>query len=359
VSIIVSRRGEPAKRLDRTVIQREEYLQSYIHDNPHALPLEELREDLRLSVLAREFPTESGPIDVLAVDDHGEVYLIETKLYKNPDKRQVLAQILDYGAALWSSAEDPDALLLRLEDLCDRQAKMSLREKLAADLLLDPDDVIDLLSNVRNRFEEGTYRFVVLMDRIHDRLKTLLRFVNENSRFDIFGVELDFYQDGDLEILMPRLYGAEVRKQVPKSGGGRRKWDEALFFAEVEQNLAAEHVAAIRTVVDWAQAVADKIIWGTGAVRGSFNPRFHVVSTRSLFTVWSDGQLSTNYGWLRDEDAGALYIDRMAAELAKVAALRPLAETKQDFPALPVTEWAPAASEFIGAVERTLERSLV
>jgi hypothetical protein len=49
----------------------------------------------------RAFPTNSGPIDALGINKDGEIYIIETKLYKNPDKRLVVAQVLDYGASLW------------------------------------------------------------------------------------------------------------------------------------------------------------------------------------------------------------------------------------------------------------------
>lgn len=77
-------------------------MQNYIQENPEALPVYEIREDIRLFIIAREFPTKSGPIDALGIDKDGEVYIIETKLYKNPDKRLVVAQVLDYGAAVWA-----------------------------------------------------------------------------------------------------------------------------------------------------------------------------------------------------------------------------------------------------------------
>jgi len=350
--VILSRRGQAAKRLDRTVIDREDYLQSYIHENPHAIPLEELRDDLRLSVLAREVPTESGAIDAIAVDDEGVVYLIETKLYRNPDKRQVLAQILDYGAALWARAGSGAELLALIERPCQQQTGLSVREKLAADLLLDDQDVDEVLEQARERFEEGTFRFVVLMDRIHDRLKTLLRFVNENSRFAVLGVELDFYQDDDIEILIPRLYGAEVSTGPPQPQ--RRKWDESSFFAEVEKLHPPEQVTVIRGLYDWAKQASDRIVWGTGRFNGSFNPRFHAAGTRSLFTVRTDGLLSANYGWIRNEEPGDRYVERLTRELWKVEALRPLADSTQDYPSMPVGEWAPVAGEFITAIERAI-----
>ena len=84
MSIIVVQRGGKSRRLERTVIEKESYLQEYILENPESLPLHELKDDIRLLVLAREVSTPSGPIDALAVDGDGDLYIIETKLYKNP-----------------------------------------------------------------------------------------------------------------------------------------------------------------------------------------------------------------------------------------------------------------------------------
>jgi RecB family endonuclease NucS len=101
MSIIINRGGSETVRLEPRGIPRETFLQEYVRDHPEVLPLDEIREGTRLCVVAREVSTGSGPIDVLALDGDGAVYVIETKLYKNPDKRTVVAQALDYGAALW------------------------------------------------------------------------------------------------------------------------------------------------------------------------------------------------------------------------------------------------------------------
>lgn len=115
MSIIVSQEGENARKLEPTSIALEDYLQKYIEKNPHTIPIDEIKEDLRLLILAREFPTVSGPIDALGIDQDGNIYVIETKLAKNPDKRYVLAQVLDYGAALWRIYENGDEFIARLE----------------------------------------------------------------------------------------------------------------------------------------------------------------------------------------------------------------------------------------------------
>ena len=59
-------------------------------------------EDLTLIKLANQFKTNVGLLDVLAIDDSGNIYIIETKLYDNGDRRKIIAQVLDYASALWS-----------------------------------------------------------------------------------------------------------------------------------------------------------------------------------------------------------------------------------------------------------------
>ena len=83
MSIIISKQGQTAQKLDRAEFEKEDYLQNYIHENPESIPVYEIEADKKLFVVAREFSTESGPIDALAIDKDGDIYVVETKLYKN------------------------------------------------------------------------------------------------------------------------------------------------------------------------------------------------------------------------------------------------------------------------------------
>ena len=112
--IIVSKNGKNAVKLDKISFGLEDRLQQYIYDNPESIPLYDIKEDIRLLILAREFGTESGTIDAVGIDQDGQLYLVETKLYKNLDKRTVVAQVLDYGASLWKTLNDFDDFLIKL-----------------------------------------------------------------------------------------------------------------------------------------------------------------------------------------------------------------------------------------------------
>ena len=102
MAIIVSKKGsQSAQVVNKSDFALERNLQDYICDHPEAVPV----EDKRLLVVARELQTESGAIDAFSVDKDGDLYIVETKLYRNPDKRTVVAQALDYGASLWRHAD--------------------------------------------------------------------------------------------------------------------------------------------------------------------------------------------------------------------------------------------------------------
>lgn len=212
MAIIISQKGGKAQKIDKTLFESEDYLQRFIDENPEAIPLYEIEEDIKLLVLSREFPTASGPIDALGVDREGEIYLVETKLYKNPDKRLVVAQVLDYGASLWASRQGFENFFEILERKAKEKHSQSINERLKEFFVLNDEEVELLIQNIKANLNKGNFRFVVLMDKLHSALKDLILFINQNSRFDLYAVELEYYEHENFEILIPKLFGAEVKK---------------------------------------------------------------------------------------------------------------------------------------------------
>ncbi len=238
--IIVSKNGKKAIRVDRRSFERERHLQQYIYDNPEVIPVEEIEEEAQFLVLDREFPVRTGPIDIIGVDNLGNLYVVETKLYKNPDKRAVVAQILDYGAAL--SEMDPDEIVKRLDKRIGEREGLSLESKIAT--TFTESDILDVM---RANLRESSIRFIVLMDVLQATLKDLIRFLNKSSTFSIYVVELEYYSVHDFEILIPHIFGEEteknVRSKVPRELTQTQK-DYVQFFQKVvddfRQKVAVE-----------------------------------------------------------------------------------------------------------------------
>lgn len=212
MAIIVSKHHKDARKLDPTSFSLESDMQAYIHNNPAAIPLYDIDSDIKLFVAAREFSTKSGPIDALAFDQHGTIYVVETKLYRNHDKRTVVAQALDYGASLWRHATDFDAFIETLDKHTSKQFNQTFSKKFAE--FFELDDVTDALITMRDNLNSGSIKFVILMDSLHSQLKDLIVYVNQNSQFDIYAVELEYYQHDEFEIIIPKLFGDEVKKEV-------------------------------------------------------------------------------------------------------------------------------------------------
>lgn len=353
-AIIVSKGGKAAK-VERSDFEQEDYLQQIIRKYPDAIPLYDIKEDVRLLVLAREFPTGSGPIDALGVDREGEIYCVETKLYKNPDRRLVVAQVLDYGASLWKTYRDFGTFVTVVGEKLGRE--VSLQQRLTEFFNLAEDEVTGLLDNLRANLQEGRFRFVVLMDRLHDQLKDLIVFLNQNSRFDIYAVEVDYYKHEGYEILIPKLYGAEVKKSAGLTPSGRKfgKWDEGRFFAEAERVLTPEQAKAVRKLYEFAKKGGDEIAWGSGSVSGSFGLKVHRISKKSLFTVDTNGYLSLNFGWLKDETA-AKYRDLFAKYVSETKKIPVPKDYHDHHPSYEALIWTPAVDDFISVIRKLLEK---
>jgi hypothetical protein len=347
MSIIITQPGQKARRLEPSEFGLEDGLQRLILETPEAIPLDETGDGVRLLVIAREWPTESGPIDALGLDGSGSVYVIETKLIKNPDKRTVIAQALDYGASLWRHGSDWSEFERRADAAVRGKFGVGLREKLAEFFEIDEAGVDALLESARRNLTEGRFKFIVPMDRLHDRLRDLIVYVNQNSRFDVYAVEIERYKLDDREIIIPTLFGAEVRKEFGQAAArAKTRWDEASFLAEAGERLSGESLAALTRLYGFLKSSADDLKFGTGSY-GSVNPVFAVVSPRSMLMLGTDGRLNANFDWIREDAPDAA---RRLKEGLERAGLKFAEGWERTRPGFAVAEWASAVDAVESAV---------
>jgi len=356
MAIIISKNGQNARRVDQSNFDREAHLQQYIYDNPDSIPLYDIKEDIKLLILAREFSTESGPIDAIGIDRDGDIYIIETKLYKNPDKRTVVAQAMDYGASLWRHGTDFDSFISQAEESVKVKFKMSVADKLKEYFQIDDSGLEILYGKVNKNLDGGIFKFVILMDHLHDQLKDLIVFINENSKFDIYAVELEYYKHDEYEILIPRLFGAEVKKDISISAhtGARKHWDETGFLSDLQEKLSGDSFDAVKQLFNFSKGVADEISFGTGSERSSFSLKINRISNKSIITVRSDGSLSINTGWLSDNEKTEKFRDGLVAELNKIDSIEILDHIGR-YPKFKIDVWKNKVSEICKAIELSLE----
>ncbi len=267
MTIIIVRNGQKPEKIEESGFAKESELQEYLINNPEIVPLDKIEEHKKLLTLAREFQTDSGYIDAIATDNDGEIYIIESKLYKNPDKRKVLAQALEYGSALWAQdgAED---FLLSLSEACHAQFGVSLQEKVKDFFKFDDDDLGEFTENIKRNFERGAFKFLILMDSLSEPLKRLILYINQNSAFDIYAVEIKQYKTKGLSISIPDLFGAETSKKKNKEKA--RAWDFESFASERLRDCGDEEiVSVVKKIIDFSEENSIKVDWKKSK-RGSF-----------------------------------------------------------------------------------------
>lgn len=355
MAIIVSKNGKDAEKIDPSAFGAEAYLQRYIVENPASLPLYEIGEDVRLLVAAREFPTPSGPIDALGVDAEGRIYVIEAKLYKNPDKRLVLAQVFDYGAALWRRYGGSPDFAAKLDEHARKHFDLPLRQKAMDFFGISEQEVACLLEQARGHLDDGRLRFVILMDHLDERMRDLILFVNQNSRFDLYGVELEFYRYDDYEILIPRLFGAEVQK-TGGTGSARKRWDEGSFLEQASTALEGAQLESVRAMLAFAKERCDDMGWGSGAVSGSFSPKFFAMSPKSLYTVYADGRLVLNFGWLHESDSTRGLAGELGRRVRELPGFALPEGQLTKHVTVPAEAWTPQVADFLKVIEALLAR---
>jgi len=127
---------------------------------------------------------------------------------------------------------------------------------------------------------------------------------------------------GGLRTLVPQVLGQTAGAQSRKSAGSRpkRSWDEASFFAALEERCDAATVRSARKLVDWATESASELTWGHGTYSGSCFPIWVVGSERySPIALWTYGHLEFQFQGLRakppfdDVELRRELLDRLAA----------------------------------------------
>ncbi|MDD2807493.1 MAG: hypothetical protein PHW95_03185 [Patescibacteria group bacterium] len=361
MSIIISQSGKNAQKIDKSDIVKEDELQSYIHQNPESIPIYEIEEDKRLFVAAREFSTEAGPIDALAVDKDGDIYIVETKLYKNPERRTVVGQALDYGASLWRHSGDVGEFVTQLDEEVHDKFGLTFAEKVTEFFNLDEEGVDLLLEAMRVNLREGNIKFVILMDSMGERLKDLIMYVNQNSQFDIFAVEMEFYKFKEYEIVIPKLFGAAVKKIVAGSSGSRVivGWTPEKFLADAKSRLQKDEFVAVEKLFLFSKKYADDMNLGNGKGVGSINPIFKKFNTtNSFFCLKSNGTLGFKIPFALRPDKGAdeHQKQRLNALKQKLEDIDIPVASNDHSVHLTFSGWAPKVDVIIDAMETILKQ---
>jgi len=176
-----------------------------------------------------------GRVDVVAVDSDGAVTVCEVKLARNPEvRRHVVGQLLAYASALtgWSF---PDL---------DASWRANERTGLLDALLGSDADAVEreeLASGIGRALATGSFRLVLAVDELTAELRRTIAYLSSvlSSRVEIVGLEVGYAEHGDVQVIVPRTFGAELSSVRPTSTGGAASTGERRIPGEAFDALAA------------------------------------------------------------------------------------------------------------------------
>src|SRR5205085_1539763 len=130
-----------------------------------------------------------------------------------------------------------------------------------------------------------------------------------------------------------------------------RKWDESSFFQAAERVLEPNALVAVTELLQFSKRHEASIGWGTGKTKGSFSPRFKDFAQKSVFSVYSDGTLTFNFGWLRDDDATEQRRDRLVAALRGRAKISIADDYRDTYLYIGINDWCPKVSAIVAVLD--------
>jgi hypothetical protein len=193
----------------------EAWLQKQLFQHPLALPIQEIAPNVGAPIpICMELNTLAGPADILYVTASGQVVLVETKLWRNPEaRREVIAQILDYAKELTA---------WRYEDLSREVARATGQ---GPEYLLQsvrrahPDlDEVQFVDGINHNLRTGDVLLLVVGDGIRTGAEALVAFLERygSLRFTFGLVEVAAFDLGEGDVLLqPRVLAkTEVMRRV-------------------------------------------------------------------------------------------------------------------------------------------------
>lgn len=175
--------------------------------------------ELEIWVIGFEVPTDSGSIDLLLLDSGGGIWVIETKLARNPEvKKQVVGQVLAYASCVvdWNREK-----LERVgsQYLASHGETLSLAEFLGM-RLGDPSLGTEVLDRAWQRAQAGDIQALIVVDEMSTTLTRLVEFVNGHATFELLALKLETTSFDGKRLFIPTLVGRTVSRKRSNLPGG-------------------------------------------------------------------------------------------------------------------------------------------
>jgi len=243
--LVLDREADSLMQARESPFSDEKVLQKAPMAHPEFLPIPHTR---RLVSLVTEYSIATGSIDLVCVDSEGRLYLVETKLQRNTDRRQAVAQIQEYASQMHD------------EKFSTFEGKIAKRRGNKLSTLVEQafgDEARPVLDGLRRSLDYGDFALVIVMDQFDDPIRKHIIYLREKSKLDILGVEVRKYgMDSAKDIFIFDVIGVEV--QPGREAAVQPTVDMNRTYSD--KGLSSELVA-VKNSIDKAEKQYSGFIW--------------------------------------------------------------------------------------------------
>lgn len=240
--------------------ENEAELQGVLEKDPTLLP----GFSDRAVVVAREHSVPTGSVDLIAVDAEGRLAIVECKLKDNPEiKRKVVGQLLEYASEVWRlSYDDFDARFRRATRGPSGELGAPVEEQMRTKTA-DPEWRPGAFRKaVTENLEAGHFHLVFAVDEITDELKGIIEYLNAMTEpgVKVLALALEYGKEGDLEILVPHLYGEEaVREKI-----SYERWTKERLLEAAATRFGPGVSQVLQHLIEWTEGIGGEVELGSG-----------------------------------------------------------------------------------------------
>jgi hypothetical protein len=349
----------------------ESELQAILEKNLDLIPGDQIdpEDPRRWLLVKREMPVPDPStglnrwsIDFFIVDQDAVPTFVECKRSADiRSRREIIGQMLEYAANghyYWTS----DTIKNYAEQTASKNG-LTIDEVLSELHPTNEESVEVFFDKVQDNLREGQLRLVFFMEDSPMELRSVVDFLNRQmERSEVLLVEAQQHELDQQRVVAPMLFGyTEQARQVkrtitidhPKTT--RRTWSRTSFIDEARKHLGEQTVKILETLYDQAQNIGYEIRWGTGIKEGSFNVKLPRICSRSIFTIWTNGRMSLNFGWLDGSEIADKARERFAELMIENVGITLESDYANKWPHLTYDEWAPRVADVIGVLKQLFE----
>ena len=234
MSFLIRHEGDDWRQPATSTYGNEAELQDLLATSPSLIPVD---EELRL---VREFwIPEVGSVDLVGITASGAVVVVECKLKANPQiRREVVGQALAYAGGLWQMPVDE--FIAEFEFKAGESLDDTLRS-------LGSEDPSEVRSTIAEALRAGDFRVVIAVDQITSELRTIVEYLNgHTAAMEVVALELDYTKDGNVEILVPTIYGLETATAKRAATTSNKKWN----LTSIRESLDAHATPEVREIAE-------------------------------------------------------------------------------------------------------------